>query len=160
MENISTENQQMNDAPKRPQFLTVLCILTFIGSALAIISAIMGYFSAQASAAMISNMDSMGNDPTGMMSEMQGMAQKAVDNAVPNLVIAIVCALLCLFGALQMWKLKKTGFYIYTVGEIVPPISVFILMGGGLFGGITSVLTLLVAIVFVVLYALNLKHMK
>ncbi len=158
--NILMENQPINEAPKRPQFITVLCILTFIGSALAFFGAIWGYFSIKASAAMLENMGSADGDAFGMMSGMQETIIKAVENAVPNLIIGVVCSLLCLFGAIQMWKLKKTGFFIYSAGEIIPPISAFFLGGGGLIGGTGAVIGLLIAIVWIVLYAVNLKHMK
>eukprot|EP01012_Entosiphon_sulcatum_P057034 TRINITY_DN80750_c0_g1_i1.p1 TRINITY_DN80750_c0_g1~~TRINITY_DN80750_c0_g1_i1.p1 ORF type:complete len:165 (-),score=24.08 TRINITY_DN80750_c0_g1_i1:28-522(-) len=149
-------------APKRPTFLTVLCILTFVGSGLALISAIYGYFSVQASAAMFdTSMQGMeGMDQTGMMGELQETMRKAVENAIPNLIIGVVCALLCLFGAIQMWKQRKTGFYIYTVGELVPPIAGFILGAGGVIGSASVILGLIIAVVWVSLYAVNLKHMK
>ncbi len=149
-------------APKRPTFLTVLCILTFIGSALALVSAVYGYFTVQASAAMFdTSMQGMnGMEQTGMMSELQNTMQKAVDNALPNLIIGVVCALLCLFGAIQMWKQLKMGFYIYCVGELVPPIAGFFLGAGGMIGSIGVIVGLVLAGVWVTLYAVNLKHMK
>lgn len=149
-------------APKRPTFLTVLCILTFIGSALALVSAIYGYFTVQASAAMFdTSMQGIdGVDQTGMMSELQNTMKKAVDNALPNLIIGVLCALLCLFGAIQMWKQLKMGFYIYCVGELVPPIAGFFLGAGGMIGSIGVIVGLVLAGVWVTLYAVNLKHMK
>lgn len=149
-------------APKRPTFLTVLCILTFVGSALALISAIYGYFTIKTSAAMFdTSMQSVeGMDQSGMMSELQNTMQKAVENALPNLIIGVVCALLCLFGAIQMWKQLKMGFYIYCVGELVPPIAGFILGAGGMIGSMGAIFGMLIAIVWVILYAVNLKHMK
>jgi hypothetical protein len=162
MENIQQqENQIINEEPKIPQFLKVLCILSFIGSAFAFIGAIWGYFSAKASAAVIERMGEMEEgDALGVMGAMQDTMRKAAENAVPNLIIGVVCALLCLFGAIQMWKLKKTGFFIYTLGELAAPISMFILGGGGLIGGIGAAFGLIIATVWVVLYAVNLKHMK
>jgi hypothetical protein len=160
MENILMENQPQVAEPKRPQFLTVLCILTFIGSGLAFIGAIWGYFSVKASAGLLENMGNMEGDTYGMMSGMQETMIKAVENAVPNLVIGLVCSLLCLFGALQMWKLKRSGFFIYSVGEITPAIAAFFLGGGGLIGSAGAIFGLVIAIVWIVLYAVNLKHMR
>lgn len=152
------------EAPKRPTFLTVLCILTFIGSALGIIGAIWGYFTAQAASAMMSGFESgMEGNAMGeamMNNPMMAEAKRALDNAMPTMIIGVICSILCLFGALQMWKLKKTGFYIYTAGELIQPIAGFILGGGGLIGGMGATIGLVFAIVWVVLYALNLKHLK
>jgi hypothetical protein len=158
--NILMENQTTPEAPKRPQFITVLCVLTFIGSALAFIGAIWGYFSIKASAAVLETMGSAQGDTYGMMSGMQETMIKAVENAVPNLIIGLLCSILCLYGALQMWKLKKMGFFIYSIGEVTPAIAGFFLGGGGLIGGAGAVVGLLFAIVWVVLYAVNLKHMN
>ncbi|MBI3520974.1 MAG: hypothetical protein HY062_16665 [Bacteroidetes bacterium] len=157
--NILMENQPINEAPKRPQFITVLCILSFVGCGLAFIGAIWGYFSIKASAVVLENMGSAEGDAFGMMSGMQETMLKAVENAVPNLIIGLVCSLLCLYGALQMWKLKKVGFFVYCVGEITPAIAGFFLGGGGLIGGTGAVIGLLFAMVWIVLYAVNLKHM-
>ncbi len=162
MENILyTENQPTEAAPKRPQFLTVLCILTWIGSALAFISAIYTFFTVQASAAMFENMNMSGaTDPTGMMGGMQEAMRLAVVNRVPNLLVATICSLLCIFGAMQMWKLKKTGYFIYIAGEIIPPIAAFVLGGGGMLGSMGAAVALIIAIIWIVLYGLNVKHMK
>ncbi len=154
--NISMENAQ----PQRPQFLTVLCILSFIGSGLSFIGALWGYFSIKASEKFLQNMTASQEDAHGMISGMQETMMKAVENAVPNLVIGLLCSLICLYGALQMWKLRKIGFFIYSVGEITPAISAFFLAGGGLIGGAGAVIGLLFAVVWIVLYAVNLKHMK
>ncbi len=68
--------------------------------------------------------------------------------------IGLVLTLIGLVGVIMMWKLKKTGFYVYTgtqlLGIVVP-----IVMGGefGLWGAIFSA-------VFIVLYGMNLKHMS
>ena len=158
-ENLVFNEPNQVEVPKRPQFITVLCILTFIGSALGIIGAIYGYFSAKASATMFETMGN-GGDSYGMMAELQETARKAVENALPNLIIGVVCSLLCLFGAIQMWQLKKMGFYIYTVGEIIPPIAAFILGAGGMIGGMGAAVGLIIAIVWIILYGINLKHMK
>ena len=158
--NILMENQPINETTKRPQFITVLCILSFIGSAFAFIGSIWGYFSIKASAVLLENMGSAEGGNFGMVSGLQETMIKAVENAVPNLIIGLICSLLCLYGALQMWKLKKMGFFIYSIGEVTPAISAFLLGGGGLIGGAGAVFALIIAIVWIVLYAVNLKHMK
>jgi hypothetical protein len=66
-----------------------------------------------------------------------------------------------------MWKLKKMGFYIYLVGEIAPFIVAFATIGfAGMFslaGGFLAIITALMFIfplLFIILYALNLKHLN
>ncbi|MES2513719.1 MAG: hypothetical protein V4580_06215 [Bacteroidota bacterium] len=157
---LYTTSAPINEAPKRPQFLTVLCILTFIGCAISFCSSIWGYYSIEASSGALESMGAIQDDTYGMVSEVQATMAKAVENAVPNLVIGLVCSLLCLFGALQMWALKKLGFFIYCIGELTPAIAGFLLGAGGFIGTASAIIWLLIAIVWIVLYAVNLKHMN
>jgi hypothetical protein len=76
-------------------------------------------------------------------------------------IINAVCVIICLIGVLMMWKLKKTGFYIYVVGEIAPAIFSFALLGGfGALGTMAMIAGLIFPIAFIIMYALNLKHLK
>jgi hypothetical protein len=146
------------EAPKRPQFITVLCILTWVGCGIGLIMSIVGWMGARAAGAMM--------DVAGSMADAQGMenmpgmqeAMNALKYANILLIIGVVGTLLCLFGSIQMWKLKKTGFYIYVVGELAPAIATMVLMGG--MAGAMGIVGLIVPILFVVLYGMNLKHMN
>ncbi len=157
---LSDSNSSFNPEPQRPQFLTVLCILSFIGCALAFFGAIWGFYSIKASAPVLENMANMEGDTYGIVSGMQDTMKKALENAIPNLIIGVVSALICLYGVIEMWKLKKVGFFMYSVGEITPAIAGFLLGGGGLIGSAGAVFGLLFAIVWIVLYAVNFKHLK
>jgi hypothetical protein len=146
---------------KRPTFLTVLGILSFIGIAISLIGGIMNYFTYSALASsgdVFSNMGAEGaqmNQAMNAMSDILGldygkMATSAIIQASLNIPLLI--------GVLMMWKQKKNGFYIYAVFEIVQPL-IPLFLGLGLAGGIMAVIGLIFAIVFIVLYGLNLKHM-
>ena len=154
--NISVENI----SNQRAQFLKVLCSLSFIGNIFYLVWTIWGYISIIKSEDFIKSITSSKDVTHGIVSEMEQSLLSAYENAVPNLVIGLLCSLICLYGALQIWKLKKIGFFIYSVGEITPAISAFFLAGGGLIGGAGAVIGLLFAVVWIVLYAVNLKHMK
>ncbi len=159
--NFNTEQLAGSEKPTRPQFLKVLCILSFLGSGLGIIGAIWNYISVRASTELYQNIgNAEGEDPLGIMSSLQDSLIKAVENAIPNLIIGILCSIICLVGVFMMWQLKKKGFFIYSIGELAYPISTFILSGGGLIGGIGAAFSLIVALVFVVLYGMNYKHLK
>lgn len=145
-------------SPKRPVFLTVICIITWVGCALAIIGAITGYFTSKASCLQMEQVSDMYNG--GLMGDMMESAKTACENAGINMTIGLIGGLLCLGGSIMMWNLKKAGFYIYTVGEITPAITGFFFAGSGAFGAATAIITLIIAIVWVVLYAVNLKHMR
>lgn len=154
--NLSIENE----LPKRPQFITVLCILSFIGNIFYFIWSLWAYFSIKASENFIHSMTSSKDDAHGVISGMQESMLKASENAIPNLIIGLLCSAICFYGAIQMWKLKKTGFFIYSVGEIIPAIAAFFLGGDGLIGGAGAVVGLLLVMVWIVLYAINFKHFR
>jgi len=157
------EQTTINEAPvtpQRPQFLTVLCILTFVGVGLGIIWSIIRWFSIRAMAAMMNGTSDLPGMEDMDMESMPGMETVMLQAQHINTtsIVGIVGCLICLLGALQMWKLKKIGFYIYVVGEIAPVIVSAVLMGASAFAGFAIILAV-IAVLFVVLYALNLKHM-
>lgn len=155
MEEITTEG------PKRPQFLTVLCILTYIGVGLGIVLSIVGWWSMRAMSAMMeatSEMTEGMEDISAFPGMEEAMAQVKYINV--NTIVAIIGCIICLLGALQMWKLKKIGFYIYVAGEVLPFIVSAVLMGGSAFGMMAVVMGAIIPITFIVLYTLNLKHLS
>lgn len=138
------QTMQTNDtAAKRPTFLTVLCILSFIFSGLAILGYITAIGLAGAASAAMSNMasDTMGTY-TGPSA---GMIWAYI-------VVGFLTTLVGLFGVIKMWKLQKVGFYIYTACVVIGIIMGIVYSGFG----VMSILPL----VFVVLYGMNLKAMK
>ncbi|OFY83594.1 MAG: hypothetical protein A3F72_15470 [Bacteroidetes bacterium RIFCSPLOWO2_12_FULL_35_15] len=148
---------------KRPTFLTVLCILSFVGIAFSLIGGIMNYFtySTLASAgSMLGDMSSEGGKEMG--AAMNAMADVMGMDYGKMAMVALIQALLnipILIGVLMMWKQKKTGFYVYAAFEIIQP-ALPLIMGLGLVGGIMATVGLIFGVVFVVLYGLNLKHMS
>ncbi len=144
------------ETKKRPSFLTVLCILSFVGIGIGIISAVYSLITFSATTELINQYGSaMENSPLG------GMVDTLVKWGQTLYTIEIVANLICLAGVLMMWKLKKNGYFIYIVGEIAPAIATFALMGGyGPLGTFMMVSGLIFPIVFIILYGLNLKHMS
>ena len=145
-----TVNQTTTQQEKqvRPVLLTVMCILTFIGSSFIIISTIFSYIS----------MQNMSEEMKVMMGEMTQSSQK---DFLIKLIIGILGSLMCLLGAILMWKLKKVGFYLYNIGNIVPLIiSYYIPTNDPLFGDSAIVIGGLMAFVFMSLYGLNWDSFK
>jgi hypothetical protein len=77
---------------------------------------------------------------------------KQYEHRSEMLIIAIIAALLCVYGALQMRKLKKQGLVIYTAGELLLPLSAFILIDFW-----NSVFSFIIAAIFIVLYSVQRK---
>ena len=95
-ENVNVENNQ-NGAGNRPTFLTVLCILTFIGSGLGVLGGILGL---------------VGSSALATFTPIAG-------GSIIWAILGLSGSALCLFGAIQMWGLKKQGFMLYVVGSVI-----------------------------------------
>ncbi|GEM_PF-1295037 len=95
------ENENLDSDPTeqkgRPQFLTVLCILTFIGSGLGVLGGLLSF----AGVSALSTFSS------------------AAGSSVIWSILGLVAAILCLLGAIQMWNLKKSGFLLYLAGSAI-----------------------------------------
>ena len=63
--------------------------------------------------------------------------------------------ILSLIGVIKMWKLQKSGFMIYVVATVAAMVM------GIVYSGVTaSMMGIVFSVLFVVLYGLNLKHLK
>lgn len=147
MENPFEEEKQPN---KRPAFLTVLCILTFIGAGFSILSELIVLFLPS------SVMEGMQLQFADMLGEAQAEEMVASFALASKLApYQLVLSILSLMGAILMFQLKRMGFYLYTLAQV----SLVVLPG--LIGGQWTIFwSAFWALVFIVLYAVNLKSMK
>ena len=155
----------------RPQFLTILCVLTFIGSGWGIFNAISSYKNAEMAVgvgteAMESVMDKIedeveSEEEANIIESLMGSVSKGmtVEN-MKNMGIANgLAALLTLIGAVLMWGLDKKGFWLYLAGTsvaIIAPLMIF----DGILGMASSGGAAFIGIIFCVLYFVNLKHLR
>lgn len=154
------ENIEVNqiEKPKRPTFLTVLCILTFIGVGIAVISSISNFMMQNSALMQNAMQEGMKTNP---FPDSGDMIAKSLYYATTIGIVNIICALVCLVGAILMFQLKKLGYYIYIVAEVAPVIISTILIGmpSGLLLA-TFIVSALLPVLFIILYGLNLKHMS
>jgi hypothetical protein len=151
----------------RPTFLTVLCILTFIGSSWGIYSGITNYYSADMAAGVAGEQfekiqEQLDNEEgaEGFTRFFQSMGESLTPENIKNSGIASsITSLITLIGAILMWGLRKTGFYVYLVGAIAAIIAPIVILGG-VAGIAASGGAAFAGILFVILYALNLKHLR
>lgn len=132
---------------KRPNLLTVLCILTFIGSGLNAFSNLIIFIFFDASMKFAAELVKAFKLP-GMDLFLDA---KPVYFAVTALINALAIA-----GAIRMWQLRKQGFHIYTVSQIlviIAPMYFFKLPG-------PDFLSILFSGIFVMLYGSTLKKMS
>jgi hypothetical protein len=127
--------------------LKILCIFTFIGSGLGVLSyGIIGlvhdFFT--------NNLSLVPDEQNRELIEMMLSAGKSFF-FLNTLLYGI-----SFFGALQIWKLKKIGFHLYTASQLVLLILPMLFIKGFPTNGISIFLTLL----FVMGYSGFLKYMK
>ncbi len=130
-----SENLDLNqEAGKRPTFLTVLCILSFIAAGISIIGGLimgLGKGAVEAAGGTTAISSEMSNMP-GMTSE--GSEALAAVDAIfswPYMITSMILVIIGLIGVIKMWKLKKMGFYLYTGATVVSMIMSIVYSGFG-----------------------------
>ncbi|MCC7301926.1 MAG: hypothetical protein IT233_04735 [Bacteroidia bacterium] len=133
----------------RPSFLTGLCILSWAGCAFSFL--------------------------TGAWALIQVMELGGVGALMPAYyilfqVLTLTLIILCAAGVFGMWKLKRWGFFVYLIGEFGPvTINVITVVSQlqGLDTGFNSMLfsfsgitSLIIPVVFSVLYGINFRHLR
>lgn len=73
---------------------------------------------------------------------------------------SFVAALFTLAGAFFMWRLRKYGFFMYILGIAIGIIVPFYIYGNNLLAIGISAFSSFIGLLFIALYALNLKSMK
>ncbi|HEY0978816.1 MAG TPA: hypothetical protein VGE21_15190 [Flavobacteriales bacterium] len=157
-------------APARPTMLTVICVLSFIAGLIGIYSGISsaftdspqkGYEQIQAQVEeQRSDMGDQGAMMEGVWASMLDVGQRSVTHKAPIGYSGIALSLLSLLGVWMMWNLKKTGFWIYLLATLGGLITPLIWLGSSMVALLTLGFAGLISIVFVILYAVNLKHMR
>jgi hypothetical protein len=147
-----------------PPTLNVLTILTIIWNAFSILSlfgsfalAPFGYRNA------INNQDAIDNMPPivkSLLGNTREAARLAYENRVPILLIGLLGVALCFIGALQMRRRKRSGFVLYILGDLAPIASLLFTTVASTFAGITIAFGYGIALLFVILYATQLKYLK
>lgn len=165
------ENPFETNQLKRPTFLTVLCILTFIGSGWGVLSQLFSLLftnlvdmSAQTEQfnAVMDNMESEAGTSflSGILNSSQEVMQATMMHAKSIAVISLVLSLLSLCGAILMFSLRRIGFYIYVVAQLLLLFVVPYFAGFSMIVVMGMLFSALFTIVFIILYALNLKAMR
>ncbi len=148
METESNENPTNTlNSVKRPPGLAMLCILTFIGSGVSVISSIfvvLAYDLIPLAAAQ---------SPVPNVEEMIELVLTAGRDFF--MVMGLLYAL-SLLGAIYMWKLSKKGFHVYTSAQLVMLIVPLLMIKGYQ----TPFPTVLLTASFILAYGLNLRIMR
>ena len=153
------ENPFSVEKTVRPTFLTVLCILTFIGSGWGLINNLfqLVMFTPErlvAQIQQITNMAGAETQPSWEVLQTTIMHGKAIYS------LSALCAVISLIGAFMMYKLKRNGFYLYTIAQIGQLFILPIYSGWNNVVLISMAMSGFLALVFIILYGLNYSKLK
>ncbi len=150
--------------PKLPSGLNVLTILTFVGSGIGLLFALLMPFLNKFLLGMMDKAKSSGAEmSTKQLEDMEkgkAVMELTQANLIPLMVVGFIGIALCVIGAIMMRKLKKDGYLIYVGGELLPVIGGFIILGTAQFTGVFSVIMGVgLPLLFVVLYTMQRKYL-
>jgi hypothetical protein len=148
---------------KLPTSLNVLTILTFIGSAWELYSNTKNFLGGRKAVdAMAKAQDQLAQAPAFFKKlagpEVYDMMEHAYENRVPLLIFALLGIGICVYGAIQMRKRKKEGYYLWLIGESLPILSSIVFLPS-LFNTIYSFF-FIIPLIFILLYTLQRKHLN
>jgi hypothetical protein len=145
--------------PAVPSGINVLSILSFIGSGFQILGAIAAYLIIPFSAKSVP--ETRGLEKSRELKPFSGFLKWSADATLkqyeyrlPILIVTILTALICIYGVLQMRKLKKQGFAIYSSAELALPLFTAVVIDFW-----SSIFGFVIAIVFIILFGLQRKHL-
>jgi len=155
-----TPGAQEVEVLRKPTFLKILCILSFVMCALMIVCCAISYV-------VVSNLDAASSEELwGKLSKIP-MGLEAVDPSVFFSEVGKLCLftlsgnVISLIGVFMMWRLSRIGFFVYVVAEIITNFVGFLTDVPNDSNSLGSlIMYLLIDIGFIVMYAFNLKHMQ
>jgi hypothetical protein len=166
---METSNQNTHLFEEQPKplsgTLNVLTILTFIGCGFAYLGLLYNLYTAsnyeEQRTKLEEQLDNAGGNEMArkMMEGSLEMMEKTYQYRYVLLISGLVFTTFCLIGALKMRKQKKSGFPIYVIGEVAPVILTAILIGFSFIGGLTTIISAVIAVVFVILYSTQRKNL-
>jgi len=165
------ETSAVSSPKKRPDFLTVICILTFIGSGFGIINNVTNYLNADVltemgKQAIDQNREKVDSESSGegkkladqMMSGASAMMDKK--KLKQNYLLTVLSNIMTLAGALLMFRLRKSGYWLYVAGIVVLVATPVVIFGtGNLLSMSITMLFAAIGILFIILYSLQLRHL-
>jgi hypothetical protein len=157
-----------NVRPKRPAFLTVLCILTFVNAGLSVITSLLSLLHGPISeeemteqrVQFLKSADEMRTMDmpafAEMMEQIQRMSESANAHFYANTLISLVILCLGIFGAVFMLRGKKLGFHLYIGYSLLAVLQLYFFASPADIPTVAVVFGLLFSGLFVFLYSRNL----
>ena len=157
------------ETAQRPTLLTVLCIISFIMGLLGLYNSVQTITKdptlelEKARVALEQAKADLGSQAEGAAGRFMESAMEVAENAAKNAkqigISGIVFNLLSLVGVWLMWNLRKNGFWLYTLAALAGIAADTYFLGGGLAAMLSIGFMGFFTVLFIILYAVNLKYM-
>jgi len=169
--NIDNELKEISKQ-KRPGFLTVLCILTFIATGLSITTAFSElmrgkYSEEEMDEVKVEFAKSIDEAQTANLPQMAEMVEKIMNMELEKMasypkfpILKIVIGLIGLLAALLMYQGRKIGFHIYIIYCITAILSLYMVVSSINVPTIYIVFMVIFSLLFIFMYSRNLKWLK
>jgi hypothetical protein len=157
MDSQTPDNSQQ--APARPEFLKILCILSFIACGLMILLYTFGSFCLALNEEMVNGIWEKVVESNQQLENVNPMDFFHEFGMV--CVYSLIINVFSLLGVIMMWRLERIGFFIYTIAELSSNfVSMDLNMGeeSKSYGGL--IFSVVIDLAFIVMYFMNLKHMN
>ena len=170
MEYNQLENNQEEE--KRPTFLLVLCILTFVNTGFTILGGISSIISGPPSkeeikaanvelAKSIEQLEKVSLDYwVDVIKRIQLMTEAMYANFVAYNAVSILVAIAGVAAAFLMLKGKKLGFHVYICYSFLYVLQGYLFVSAAVIPSFIIIINLLIAGVFVLLYSRNLNWLN
>ena len=174
MENAAPDTASPPPIPqRRPNFLNVLCILTFVVSGYYFFNALVGLmvgskFSSPDWINIYENLERiMTNADAKGVAFLQNFLDAAAETVNATMVhivelsaMGLVVSLLSILGAYIMWKQRKIGFYLYIVAKLIGVIVPLVLIGVNVLTVSYYGFALVISVIMFVLYGMNMRYLR
>ena len=170
LKNMENPFEEQQNKFQRPTFLLVLCILTFIGSGWGTLSNLFSVFTAGLTdssmqmehySSMLNSMDQGAGSAvfSDILNSTMASLQATFVHAKEIAVVSLVLSVISLLGAILMFQLRRLGFYLYTAAQILALFVLPYFAGFSMYVLIVMFFSGLISLLFIILYAVNLKYM-
>jgi hypothetical protein len=153
----------------RPFLLTAICILSSIFGAWGLYEGIHSLTDdpqkviQEAEAGAEEQRTTLGKDLSSMTIQIIGsgldMTRNEAANATPLGIGRLLVSALSLLGIALMWNLRKAGFWLYLLASVGGLALLWAFAGDGMMAKIVVALLGFFSLLFIILYAVNLKYM-
>lgn len=157
--NSSFQSNPAFSEPERPDFLKIICILSFVGTGLMILVFAIGSLLLAVDSQALEEVWPEVSKNNPQLENLDG--PEFLNQVGWFCVYGLLANALSLIGVIMMWRLERMGFFLYALAELGANfLSLNLDMGGQQPGYGGMIFWMIVDLVFIALYFVNLKHMK